>query len=112
MLKELEPVLDVALVTSKDETSVMDRLPFLPFPLRHLRPKLDATPDDTVLRDRVPATTQVLEVSTRVRLADVSGEGAAGLRVDFALVAEVVVSQGIRPEGGIIRVRRDVDGSS
>lgn len=95
MLNELEPVLNVALVASKDEPPIVNRLSFLPLPLRHLRPKLHAASDDTVLRDRVPTFTEVLETGTRIGLPGVCGERAARLRVELALVAEVVVSQGI-----------------
>lgn len=74
LLKELEAIPEVALVASKDETPVLSRLPLLSLLFRYLRSELDSTSDNAVLSD---GSAMVLEVCARVRLPDVSGEGAA-----------------------------------
>lgn len=106
LLNEPESIPDVALVASKDETSVLNRLPLLSLLLRHLGSELDSTPDNTVLSDE---SAMILEVCARVRLPDVSGEGAAILRIDFAFEAEVIVPGGVFPKAGLIFERSHVD---
>ncbi len=58
-----------------------------------LRPELHAAPHDTVALDgdRVDAGRRDLKVVARVSLADVPGEGALQLGVDFSFEEEIVV---------------------
>lgn len=89
VLEELEPIRDAARVAHEQQAASAFRLVGLDLLLCHLGAELyPATRDAAVVN--VNAAVELLEVVAREGLADVGGEGAAGLVVNLACKAEVV----------------------
>ena len=93
----------------------MNRLILLRFFRRHLWPKLHPATNNPVRSDcsRAKSLRRRIEIIARVRLAQMSGEGAAKLRLEviwvLLRVLEVVVAEGIGAQGGVILGWSEID---
>ena len=98
LLDELESITEDALVASEQKTTVLGGLSGLSFVRRNFRSEWDTTTNDTT------SFCVVVQITTRVSLAEVGGKGAPSLSgvIIGEGVIEVVVTLRISTQDGII----------